>query len=117
MMSFRLQKMKDAIKKIKTAKTSLECKRIGDTVIIKNDDWLPKAKDVMSKAMKAKFTQDTGAKQFLIKTENNVIVEATKNKTWGSGLSLMDENNGIKLKCTGQNLAAQILMNVREEIN
>lgn len=107
----------DATKKIKTAKTSLECKRIGDTVIIEKDDWLPKAKDVMRKAMKAKFTQDIRARQFLIKTGNNVIVEATKNKTWGSGLSLMDENNGIKQKWTGQNLTGQILMNVREEIN
>ena len=94
----------------------LECKRLGDSINVDSNKWLPAAKDLMTKACNAKFTQDQRAKDFLLETGKKIIVEATSDKTWGIGLRLQDPNLSKKDNWSGQNNMGQILMTVRNNM-
>ena len=118
---FQLQKClfaedEDATKRVHAAKSPLQSKRVGDSLTVDLDEWMPRARDVMHKAMKAKFTQNARAKNYLMKTGDSVLAEATTSKLWGSGLRLNDAKNGDQNEWKGRNEAGQILMAVRNEL-
>ena len=66
----------EAARKIRGSTLPAYCKRLGDDVKVNDQEWLPRAKDVMLKACQIKFTTDTGARQFLLTTHGTVLVEA-----------------------------------------
>ena len=106
----------NAIKRMSGAKSSLQCKQIGDSVIVNSDEWLAEAKREMYKGMKAKFHQNEYARNFLQATGKNHLAEATANKVWGTGLKLNDPNNSMRNKWTGQNVTGEILTKLRDEL-
>lgn len=93
-----------------------QCKQLGDSVTLDQENWLPKAKQVMKAGMMAKFTQNIRAKNFLLGTENSVLAEAGPNKTYGTGLKLSDPKNGTINDWNGTNVAGEILTSVRNEL-
>ena len=78
--------------------------------------WLPSGKQALLKANIAKYEQHKAAKQALLATGDDVIGEASVNRTWGIGLSIRQKEAIDKSKWSGQNIMGEILMNVRELI-
>ena len=79
-------------------------------------EWLPEAEKTLYLANMAKYTQNTLARDALIRTGSNTIGEATYSKTWGIGASLHDARS-LKGEWSGRNVMGKLLMNIRDTIN
>jgi ribA/ribD-fused uncharacterized protein len=76
------------------------------------DSWKKKGPEVMRKAQIAKFSQP--AMKVVLQNTRRVIMEATKDKHWGIGVSLNDKDVMNSRKWVGENLVGKMLMEVRE---
>lgn len=64
-----------------------------------------------------KFSQDEELKEFLLSTENRIIVEASPvDFVWGIGMAEDDPNAEFPLKWKGPNLLGFVLMEIRDEL-
>jgi ribA/ribD-fused uncharacterized protein len=109
----------DTAFKIMQAKDPYKQAELGKKVKNFNEQtWMTrgKAKDVLAKAITAKFTQNEQAHKALLRTGKNRIGEATKNKVWGIGLSLDDANVTKPNHWEGQNICGDILVYVRDTV-
>ena len=82
-----------------------------------NEEWNKHRFDIVVKGNLAKFSQNLDLKEFLLTTENRVLVEASPvDKIWGIGLAEdhIDADNPLKWK--GLNLLGFALMVVRKKI-
>jgi ribA/ribD-fused uncharacterized protein len=102
--------------KILQTNSPIHCKRLGDSVKLTEDEWLPEAKRVMYAGMKAKFSQNDRARHFLMDTGSCDLAEAGPSKIWGTGLKLVDPKNGNRHNWSGNNVTGEILMKVRNDI-
>ena len=93
----------------------LNCKRIGDSIMA-GDGWLQEGEKAMYHACKAKFTQNTYARQFLLATGERTLAEASTDLIWGSGKRLNDQDTTNRHAWTGQNRLGKVLMKIRNEI-
>lgn len=66
----------------------------------------------MKKAMLAKFTQDHKAKYTLVETGENILMEATYDKFWGTGRRITDPQV-FNRNFPGSNICGKLLMNTR----
>lgn len=100
---------------ILSVESPAEAKKAGRAV--KNFDpklWEENAFNYVIEGNKHKFSQHSALKQFLLQTENAVLVEASPfDAIWGIG---MKEYETDPLKWKGTNLLGFALMKVREEI-
>jgi len=78
----------------------------------RNEEWIQVREDVMKKGVKAKFVQNKGLKKRLCDTKDKTLAEATRDRTWGVGISISHRPT----TWNGQNLLGKILMEVRGEI-
>ena len=101
---------------IRLSKSALDAKRLGDSLTVNENEWLPVAQEKVRKAVTLKFTSNEYLKNYILSTGNNTLAEATYNKTWGIGLKLTDENIAKKSEWSGRNLQGEILMSVRAAI-
>jgi ribA/ribD-fused uncharacterized protein len=106
----------DVAKQIRAATSPLMCKRLGDALHVKVNEWLPVAKDVVLKACEAKFSQNERARKFLKDTGNTVLAEATTDLYWGTGIKLGDESIAVRENWKGKNTLGQILMHIRDNV-
>ena len=65
---------------------------------------------------RVKFHHNKRARDFLLKTGETTLAEATLDKTWGTGLKLDDEKNGTVNEWSGNNHTGKVLMKIREEL-
>src|SRR6202034_1216633 len=74
---FQSQKFEDeAIQKsIRDARTAYEAKRLGRFLPYLRQDWDSIRIAVMEEGLRAKFAQNIGARQYLISTQDLVLVE------------------------------------------
>ena len=64
-----------------------------------------------------KFAQNRELKDFLLETNNSVLVEASPmDKIWGIGLAVGDPGIGDPLQWKGENLLGYALMEVRDKL-
>ena len=93
-------------------------KALGRTV--KNFDdkvWTKEREGIVYQGVSEKFRQNPELAEKLEKTGEEIIAEcAVKDRIWGIGLSMKDENRFSIDKWRGQNLLGKILMRVREDI-
>ena len=83
---------------------------------IKNVDrkaWFNEAKRTLFLANTAKYSQNSSAREALLRTGDNIIGEASYNRTWGIGSSLYDPQS-MNLNWKGQNTMGNILMDIRD---
>ena len=74
-------------------------------------------KDTMKEILVAKFTECDRLKQFLLSTGDKELVEGNPNdQYWSCGLSIFDNDIWNKVKWTGQNQLAKILVEIRSEL-
>ena len=71
-------------------------------------------KKIMLQAIQAKFASQN-MQQRLIKTGKSVLVEATRNTVWGTGVHFTSNNVLNPKSYTGQNLLGRVLMEVRNK--
>ena len=80
--------------------------------------WREKREKIVHKGVLQKFLQNPELAEKLLETGEQMIAEcAVKDKIWGIGLSMGDEERFCVDKWKGQNLLGQILMQVRAEIS
>jgi len=96
----------------------LHQKRIGRSVKDFNKEvWESVAKDIVYRANYAKFTQNVGLYDYLMSTNDKVLVEASPDdKIWGIGLFETDPRALDRNQWLGTNWLGEILTNVREDI-
>ena len=79
--------------------------------------WREKRESIVHKGVLQKFLQNPELAEKLLETGEQMIAEcAVKDKIWGIGLSMWDEERFCVNKWKGQNLLGKILMQVRAEI-
>ena len=66
--------------------------------------------------MKAKFSQNARLKDYLIKTGDNVLVEASLDLFWGAGKRMEDRNIFKTETHVGKNMCGKLLMEIRDEL-
>lgn len=81
-----------------------------------DEDWARQRKDFLFDGLLAKFQQSKDLKDYLLSTERRILGEASRNKTWGIGLTLTDQGRLDPNNWTGENLLGTTLMEVRERL-
>ena len=80
--------------------------------------WDEKKLDIVVEGNKAKFGQNPDLKEFLLATDNAILVEASPyDKIWGIGLDREVALNGSVEDWDGENLLGCALMEVRDWLN
>ena len=83
----------------------------------KRDNWNSDSLKVMKTALSAKFSQVDACKQFLLRTGNNILVEANpSDRFWGAGLHLRHNDLWEPQKWKGKNELGKLLMEIRHEL-
>ena len=92
--------------------------KLGRTVANWDEDlWLANREEVSYQANLAKFSQNSDLKNFLMQTDDAVLVEASPNdRVWGIGMKRTDYNATNEREWRGQNLLGKCLMRARETI-
>ena len=80
------------------------------------EDWTSKAKQIAMEGVRAKFTQNTELKNYLISTGSKTIGEASLDKFWGTGKKLNQPDTLITEGWIGENSLGEILMEIRSEL-
>ncbi|MFR3529720.1 MAG: NADAR family protein [Lachnospiraceae bacterium] len=93
-------------------------KALGRTVHNFDDNvWAKEREGIVYNGVLEKFRQNPELAEKLERTDEEIIAEcAVKDRIWGIGLSMEDENRRCIDKWRGQNLLGKILMQVREDI-
>lgn len=106
-------------RKIMATNDVREIKRLGRQV--RNFDetsWANSREFIMVDGLTAKFSQDLSLATKLLSTGNCILAEcAVRDKIWGIGLSMTDENRFDTSKWRGMNLLGKCLMTVRGNLN
>lgn len=95
-----------------------EIKALGRTVQNFDDTvWGQSREEIVYKGVYEKFRQNPELRKRLERTGEEVIAEcAVKDRIWGIGLSMKDEDRFCVDRWKGQNLLGKILMDVRKDI-
>ena len=95
-----------------------EIKALGRTVQNFDDTvWGQSREEIVYKGVFEKFRQNPELRKRLERTGEEVIAEcAVKDKIWGIGLSMKDEDRFCVERWKGQNMLGKILMDVRKDI-
>ena len=95
-----------------------EIKALGRAVQHFDDKiWIKVREEIVRRGVREKFRQNPELSEKLEKTGKEIIAEcAVKDRIWGIGLSMKDENRFCIDKWRGQNLLGKILMQVRDDI-
>ncbi|MGE3852733.1 MAG: NADAR family protein [Planctomycetota bacterium] len=93
--------------RIRTAKTPADCKKVAwEKGVPIRADWDTHRLEVMRVALRAKFTQHDDARETLLGTGDEELVEHTsKDRYWGDG------GDG-----SGQNMLGKMLMELRDAL-
>lgn len=79
--------------------------------------WIKTRKEIVYRGVREKFRQNPEFAEKLEKIGEEIIAEcAVKDRIWGIGCSMKDENRFCIDRWRGQNLLGKILMQVRDDI-
>lgn len=108
----------ETAKKILQTDNVAVIKDLGRTVQNFDDTvWGQSREEIVYKGVFEKFRQNPELRKRLERTGEEVIAEcAVKDKIWGIGLSMKDEDRFCVERWKGQNLLGKILMDVRKDI-
>jgi len=115
----RLFQDDEILARILIAKHPGEAKKLGRMVARFNKEvWLQNCFEIVTRGNTAKFSQNQLLGDFLLKTQNRILVEASPlDPIWGIGLA--EDNSDIYYpeKWRGCNLLGFALMKVRQRLN
>lgn len=114
----RLFKDYEKLELIIKCNSPAEAKKIGREV--RNFElavWEEKRYEIVKKGNFHKFSQHSTLKEYLLKTGERILVEASPHdRIWGIGLTSDNENSNNPSEWKGLNLLGFILMEVRDEL-
>lgn len=120
MMSEKAKLFNDTIifNQIMAADSPKEVKELGRKIAnFDSEIWNHNKFNIVVKGNYAKFNQNPELANFLLRTDDSVIVEASPyDKIWGIGLAENDKNIKNPLLWKGENLLGYALMIVREKL-
>lgn len=98
-------------------KSPKEAKHLGRKVIKFDEQlWFLNRISIVSEACHLKFSQNPGLKEFLLSTDDALVVEASAfDKIWANGLSMTDPRRFDRSLWPGVNLLGEILTNLRNK--
>lgn len=105
----------DKAQEILVMEKPLEIKRLGDKVK-QSDKWIGCRTKVMEEVLKCKIDQCDVMRDELIKSGNKMLVEATRDSYWGSGLSREETMNTDSENWQGKNVVGKILTRLRNNL-
>ncbi|MBC1374772.1 NADAR family protein [Listeria sp. FSL L7-0091] len=105
--------------KILAAKHPKQAKSFGRLISgFQEDVWMENRFNIVKRGNLAKFSQNKDLKNFLLHTNNRILVEASPlDKVWGIGLASDDKHAENPLHWKGLNLLGFALMAVRDELS
>ena len=108
----------EVAEKILQTNNVAEIKALGRVVQHFDDKiWIKVREEIVYRGVLEKFCHNPELAEKLEKTGEEIIAEcAVKDRIWGIGRSMKDENRFCIDKWRGQNLLGKILMQVREDI-
>lgn len=114
----RLFKDNETLGKIMKSNHPKQMKDLGRKVKNFDEDlWIKKRYSIILNGNYAKFIQNEDLREFLIKTKDRILVEASPyDKIWGIGMAADDQNIENPLFWKGSNLLGFALMEVRDEL-
>lgn len=114
----RLFKDEQTLAKILLSRYPRDQKQLGREVKnFKVDVWNAHARDIVYEGNWAKFTQNPGLRDILLKTEDRLLVEGSPtDQVWGVGLSCSDGNIQNPKNWKGTNWLGEVLTRVRDDI-
>ena len=109
---------KTSARRILSAKTPLEAKRIGGEIVgFKSEQWMAVAKDLVKPGITAKFQSHPTLANVLLATKGMTLAEATFDKFWGTGIPIHDVNCANREKWHGTGILGEILMEIWDELD
>lgn len=78
------------------------------------DEWEEERHDILLSGLLAKFRQSKDLRAYLLSSKDRQLGEASKNKTWGIGMTLAHRDRYNTRLWKGDNLLGRILMEVRQ---
>lgn len=114
----RLFNNEEIRRKIITSKSPGEAKKLGREVTNFNQEiWQNNCFEIVKKGNYEKFNQNKNLKDFIIKTQNRILVEASPvDAIWGIGMAENHRDIMNPNKWRGENLLGFALMEVRDEL-
>ena len=107
-------------KKIINATNAMECKELSREILnFEKTTWEEHAKAKCKPGIFQKFHQNSGLRDVLIHcTGDKQIIESAKDKFWGTGIPLQDDDclNPSKWLSRGSGIMGEILTEIREEL-
>lgn len=109
---------KEIQEKIVACKSPAEAKKFGREVRnYDNETWLANRFQIVKEGNLHKFSQHEDLKQFLLNTNERIIVEASPvDAIWGIGMASDDKECNYPEKWKGLNLLGFALMEVRDQL-
>lgn len=108
---------KNSLEKIMKASNPYKIKSIGGRIRgFDRQIWKEKSKDVVFRAVKAKFTQNHLLARMLKSTGSLLLVEASPDKVWGTGVHLLNADCLKRDRWSSKGLMSEILDQVRSSI-
>lgn len=106
------------LEKVINAKTPVLAKKMGRMVQnFDNEIWNAKRFEIVVEGNYHKFSQHTRLKEFLLQTNNNILVEASPvDAIWGIGMAADHKDANNPEKWRGLNLLGFALMEVRDRL-
>ena len=96
---------------------ALECKHLARNITKFNrDEWIKVAGDMCDTGIYEKFNQNKHLANILINTGSSMLVEASRDRDWGCGVSLYDDRCLAPQTWYAQGLLGQILEEVRRRL-
>jgi ribA/ribD-fused uncharacterized protein len=104
--------------KILQSKTAAEAKKLGREVTRYNDEiWLKNRYSIVKEGNYHKFSQHSDLREFLLNTNNRILVEASPvDAIWGIGMAADNPEITNPQNWKGLNLLGFALMEVRDEL-
>ena len=91
-----------------------EIKQIGKSIPYVEQQWSRESKEIVKKACWHKFSQQEQLRKYLLNTKDCLLVEASPDTVWGSGIHLRNEDCLNPNVWRGDNQLGKILMEVRD---
>ena len=96
------------------ATSGFECKRLSREIKnYKHDEWKHVAREVCQPGITAKYEQNPQLMDLLFSIGEKLIVEATRDPVWGTGVQLTNPNVLDHNKWHGNGILSDILMEIR----
>ena len=99
------------------SETPLDAKRLRYNISEFNiQRWINEGYDLCVKGIREKFLQNAPLKEMLKGTSSLILAEASKDKTWGTGVALRDPKVLCISKWENKGWLSKILINIQEEV-